>query len=289
MTSTPASQSTQRPPPVSTFLPPASFPTSHPFVPLATAAIPSLGPSVITAPAIRPPPTTPTPPSIPTAQEQNDGNMAGTKPGSRKSRGGGKGNRGGRKNNSLRAAAPSAARGRDVGNSARASVSTPTTAYNAPVTPDSVSHEDNDRAQQSGDQGERPKKKTRMRNMNKQEKLILIRECCKHADEYRALNKTKFWAIISNLLKQQTGYNLVSPGQTVTRWVKAQINELVEVEMGSGTEMERDYFKTAVEQFADRMKIVSQESKRLAQGITGRASQAIRSRAESRGTALQFT
>lgn len=37
-------------------------------------------------------------------------------------------------------------------------------------------------------------------------------------------------------LKQQTGYELVNPQQTVTRWVKAQINELVEEEMGSGAE-----------------------------------------------------
>lgn len=47
--------------------------------------------------------------------------------------------------------------------------------------------------------------------MNKQEKLVLIRECCKHADEYLPLNKITFWAMISSLLKQQTGYDLVNP------------------------------------------------------------------------------
>lgn len=108
-------------------------------------------------------------------------------------------------------------------------------------------------------QGEQPKKKARTRNMNKQEKLVLIRECYEHADKYRPLNKIKFWAMISSLLKQQTGYDLVNPAQTITRWVKSQINELVEEELGSGTEVEKDDFKTAVEQFATRMKTDAQE------------------------------
>lgn len=95
--------------------------------------------------------------------------------------------------------------------------------------------------------------------MNKHEKLTLIRECCEHAEEYRALNKTKFWAMISDILKQQTGYHLVNPQQTVTNWVKSQIDELVEEEMGSGTEVERNDFKTAVEQFAERMRTVALE------------------------------
>lgn len=55
--------------------------------------------------------------------------------------------------------------------------------------------------------------------------------------------------MISELLKQQTDYELVNPQQTVTRWVKAQINELVVEEMGSGAEVERNDFKTALEQF----------------------------------------
>lgn len=41
--------------------------------------------------------------------------------------------------------------------------------------------------------------------------------------------------------------------------MKSQINELVEEELGSGTEVEKDDFKTAVEQFATRMKTVAQE------------------------------
>lgn len=92
--------------------------------------------------------------------------------------------------------------------------------------------------------------------MNKQEKLVLIRECCEHTDEYCPWNKIMFWAMISS---QQTGYDLVNPAQTVTRWVKSQINKLVEEELGSGTEVEKDDFKTAVEQFATRMKMVAQE------------------------------
>lgn len=95
--------------------------------------------------------------------------------------------------------------------------------------------------------------------MNKHEKLVLIQECCEHADEYRPFNKTKFWAMISDLLKQQTGYHLGSPQQTVAHWVKAQMDELIEEQMGSGTEVERHDFKTAVEQFADRMNTVAQE------------------------------
>lgn len=118
--------------------------------------------------------------------------------------------------------------------------------------------EDNE-IEESDDQAEQPRKKPRTRNMNKYEKIRLIRECCEHAEGYRPGNKTKFWAMISTLLKQHTGYELVNPGQTVTRWVKTQINELVEEEMGSGTEVERDDFKTAVEQFAERMQIVAQE------------------------------
>lgn len=75
--------------------------------------------------------------------------------------------------------------------------------------------------------------------MNIKERLVLIRACCEHADEYRPGNKTKFWARIPELSKQQTGNELVSPRQTITRWVKARIDELVQEEMRSGTEVEK--------------------------------------------------
>ena len=65
--------------------------------------------------------------------------------------------------------------------------------------------------------------------------------------------------MIGELLKQKTGYKLVHPMQTVIRWVKARIDELVEEKMGSGTEVERDDFKTAVEQFAKQMEEVARE------------------------------
>ena len=95
--------------------------------------------------------------------------------------------------------------------------------------------------------------------MNIREKLELIRECVEHADKYCPDNKTKIWVMILELLKQQTGYKLISPQQTVTRWMKARIDELVEEEMGSGTEVERNDFKTTVETFAARMETVAQD------------------------------
>lgn len=49
---------------------------------------------------------------------------------------------------------------------------------------------------------ERQQKKARIRSINKYEKLVLIYKCCEHAQDYRALNKTKFWAMISDILKQ---------------------------------------------------------------------------------------
>lgn len=122
---------------------------------------------------------------------------------------------------------------------------------------------------------ERQQKKSRTRNMNKHEKLVLIRECCEHAQEYRALNKTKFWAMISDILKQQTGYHLVNPQQTVSNWLKAQIDELVEEEMGSGTEVERNDFKTAVETFAERIRIVAQEIEDSVQSRKAKAAESL--------------
>lgn len=45
----------------------------------------------------------------------------------------------------------------------------------------------------------------------------------------------------------------------MTRWVKARIDKLVEEEMGSGTQVEQDNFKAAVEQFARRMENVQKD------------------------------
>lgn len=38
--------------------------------------------------------------------------------------------------------------------------------------------------------------------MNAQEKLVLIRECCEHAEEYKGGTKTGFWTMIRELLKK---------------------------------------------------------------------------------------
>ncbi len=71
--------------------------------------------------------------------------------------------------------------------------------------------------------------------MNAQEKLCLIHECCEHVDEYKNGNKTALWSMISKLLKDRTGYNLLEPPNIVLWWVQAFTNELVSGEMGLGT------------------------------------------------------
>lgn len=43
------------------------------------------------------------------------------------------------------------------------------------------------------------------------------------------------------------------------RWVAKRVDELVEEEMGSGTQVDQDDFKVAVEQFNDRVKTVKKE------------------------------
>ena len=58
--------------------------------------------------------------------------------------------------------------------------------------------------------GKNTKKKTRIQNINNYEKIILIQEYCEYRNKYRALNKTKFLTMISDILKQQTGYHLVN-------------------------------------------------------------------------------
>lgn len=65
--------------------------------------------------------------------------------------------------------------------------------------------------------------------------------------------------MIRDLLKERTGYDLVDPRQTVVKWVGARIEELVEEEMGSGTEVEQNDFKAAVEQFTKRYQEVAAE------------------------------
>lgn len=58
-------------------------------------------------------------------------------------------------------------------------------------------------------------KKGQNRGMNPQEKLVLIWECVKLADEYKPGTKGVFWTTIRELLKDRTGYDLVEPRNTV--------------------------------------------------------------------------
>ena len=44
---------------------------------------------------------------------------------------------------------------------------------------------------------------------------------------------------------------------TVARWMENRADELVGVEMGSYTKVERNHSKAAIEQFVDRMKAVA--------------------------------
>lgn len=71
----------------------------------------------------------------------------------------------------------------------------------------------------------------------------LARGCCEYAEEYCAGNKTFFWAM-------QTGYDPFQAHQTVTRWVRSELDELID-EVGTALRTEKDAFKTAVEQFTD--------------------------------------
>ena len=57
------------------------------------------------------------------------------------------------------------------------------------------------------------------------------------------------------------------------RWVKACIDELVEEEMGSGTQVDQDDFKAAVEIFKNRLEIVEAEIKQSKQSKEAQAAE----------------
>lgn len=95
--------------------------------------------------------------------------------------------------------------------------------------------------------------------MTAREKLILIWECCEYVDKYQPGNKMEFWAVITELLKNKTGYYLMYWQQIITHWIKAHIDEFVKEEMGSGTNIKKNDFKVAVKQFAEYMEIVVQD------------------------------
>lgn len=54
---------------------------------------------------------------------------------------------------------------------------------------------------------------------------------------------------------------MAEPRNTVLRWVKACMEELVQEEMGSGTQVDQDDFKAAVELFKNRLEAVDAEIK----------------------------
>lgn len=115
-----------------------------------------------------------------------------------------------------------------------------------------------------GEGSTRPRKKGRNRNLNASEKLVLVQECCKHAEMYQPGNKTKFWAMIKQILKDKTGYDLAFPGQTVKHWVEAILSEQVDDESWTGTQMEKHDFRSALARFADHWSKVEQEIKAAA-------------------------
>lgn len=129
-----------------------------------------------------------------------------------------------------------------------------------------LTHSADGREERAGD-GEgstRPRKKGRNRNLNASEKLVLVQECCKHAEMYQPGNKTKFWAMIKQILKDKTGYDLAFPGQTVKHWVEALLSEQVDDETWTGTQMEKHDFRAALARFADHWSKVEQEIKAAA-------------------------
>ena len=87
---------------------------------------------------------------------------------------------------------------------------------------------------------------------------FLIRECCEHAAEFEPYNKTVFWETICDLLKERTD-SLKEPRNTVLRWVADRGDDHVQEEMGSGTQVDQDDFKAAVEQFFARLKAVQEK------------------------------
>lgn len=66
---------------------------------------------------------------------------------------------------------------------------------------------------------------------------------------------------------------MVEPRNTVVRWVKARIDELVEEEMGSGIQVDQDDFKAAVEVFRNRWEIVENEIKQSKQSKDAQAAE----------------
>lgn len=63
------------------------------------------------------------------------------------------------------------------------------------------------------------------------------------------------------------------PRNTVLRWVSDRGEELVSEEMGSGTQVDQDDFKAAVEQLAERIKAVDEELESQVKSIQAEAAE----------------
>lgn len=119
--------------------------------------------------------------------------------------------------------------------------------------------DDNSEAAEDSEEDSRNNNRRGKRNMKPQEKLFLIKQCVEHKMEYKPNNKGIFWQMMKDLLKEGTGYIFADPRKTVTRWVEARIEEVLDEELGSGNEELRGDFKAAVEDFTERVHEVAED------------------------------
>ncbi|KAM0805763.1 hypothetical protein BDR22DRAFT_829103 [Usnea florida] len=110
-----------------------------------------------------------------------------------------------------------------------------------------------------GRKGAKKEAKGRNKGMKVHQKITLARICVDQAAQYGVMKMQDFWDTVKTLLLEQADYSLKTPRQTVMKWVTERIEEMVEEEMGSGTEVERDEFKAAVEKFAERVEAYKEE------------------------------
>lgn len=84
--------------------------------------------------------------------------------------------------------------------------------------------------------------------MNRHQKLTLAKLCCNHSAEYKPGSRVKFWHNMSDLLKQETGYEHRGVQSVVERWVRIRQTELLDREM----EPQRNAFTDAIDKFAEQ-------------------------------------
>lgn len=123
--------------------------------------------------------------------------------------------------------------------------------------------------QQTPTPGNRLRKNGRNKTRNAQEKLVQIRKFLEHAGKYKIGSLTNFPAMISQLLKEYTCYEVLGAGSCVFQTYEALYDQLVQE--GSGTQIERDDFKATVEQFGACLEAVKNE---LQNSVKNKESQA---------------